>query len=715
MSIPIDRLKEKVVNRLYPIDKVRNIGIMAHIDAGKTTTTERILYYTGKTYKIGEVHDGETQMDWMEQEKERGITIASAATFCKWNLDNTEYEINIIDTPGHVDFTVEVERSLRVLDSAVAVFDAVSGVQPQSETVWRQASTYNVPRIVFINKMDRVGADFHKSIDSVRNMLHAKAVPIQIPIGSEDKLEGVIDLITMQEIHFDQKTMGANTINKPIRDELKEEAIKHRNAMLEDIVEYNDEALELYLAEEDIPVSMIHDIVRKATLNCDIFPCVCGTAFKNIGVQPLLDSIVRYGASPRDIPPVKGINPKTEEEVIRTSNTTDDFSALAFKIMNAKYLGKLTFIRVYSGSIKAGEYVYNISKGKKERFGRILKMHANKQEDVDVCKAGDICAIVGLKNTATGHTLCNEDNPVILEDIKFPEPVIHVAITPKAKGDDTKLKKALQYLRDEDPTFHVRYNEETEQTIISGMGELHLEVLVDRMRRECGVEADVGAPFVAYRETINKEIEVEGKYVKQLGGRGHFGHVKMIVSPLKRNEGFKFDINIIGGVIPKNYFSAIEKGVTEAVDKGVADDRYPLVDIGVNIIDGSYHEVDSCDLDFQIAASMGLKEACRKAGSVLLEPLMDLEILTPEQYMGDVISDISTRRGKVKSLDNGNNDIKIIKAHVPLERMFGYSTDLRSATQGRANYTMQFAQYEEVPKNLAKEILENKEKEKEKK
>ena len=694
------------------LDKIRNIGIMAHIDAGKTTTTERILYYTGKTYKIGEVHDGGAQMDWMEQEKERGITITSAATTCNWKLGKDVFNINIIDTPGHVDFTVEVERSLRVLDSAVAVFDAVSGVQPQSETVWHQASKYNVPRIVFINKMDRIGADYYAAVDSIKKLLFAKAVPIQIPIGKEANFEAVIDLITMKEIHFDVEKMGAECIYKDIRPELLDDAQSYREEMLDAIAEYDDELLEKFLEGEEVSEEQIHNAIRIGTLKCELFPCLCGTAFKNKGVQPLLDAIVRYCASPLDIPPIKGINPDTGEEIIRKVSEDEEFSALAFKIANVKYIGKLTFVRIYSGKLNAGDFVYNVNKGKKERIARIMKMHANKQEDIDSCRAGDIVAIAGLKNTTTGNSLSFEKSPLSLEEIVFPEPVIHVAVKPLNKGDDAKLQKALIYLRDEDPTFHVKYNEETEQTVISGMGELHLEVLVDRMKRECGVEADVGAPFVAYRETISKPINIEGKYVKQLGGRGHFGHVWLELTPLERNSGVKFEEKIVGGVVPKDYFSAIERGVMMATEEGVAKGRYPLVDMGITLYDGSYHQVDSSDLDFQIAASMAVKEGCKKAGTVLLEPIMDLEILCPEEYMGNVMGDISNRRGKVKSLDEKQLGLKVIRVFVPLENMFGYSTDLRSNTQGRATYTMQFAHYDEVPKNLAKEILEAKEEQK---
>ncbi|MEW6117704.1 MAG: elongation factor G [Nitrospirota bacterium] len=683
----------------FPLEKTRNIGIMAHIDAGKTTTTERILYYTGVTYKIGEVHDGTAVMDWMVQEQERGITITSAATTCSWK----DHRINIIDTPGHVDFTIEVERSLRVLDGAVAVFDAVAGVEPQSETVWRQATKYGVPRIAFMNKMDRVGADFYMAVNSMVEKLGARPVPVQIPIGSEDKLRGSIDLITMRGFFFDDETLGAKYVEDDIPAELVDKAKEYREKMLETLADVDETIMEKYLSGEPISADEIKKALRKGTVSLQITPVLCGSAFKNKGVQLLLDAVVDYLPSPLDVPPIKGINPVDNTEVERRASDDEPFAALAFKIMTDPFVGQLTFVRVYSGVLSAGSYVYNSKKDVKERIGRLLKMHANKREEIKEVRAGDIAAIVGLKSTLTGDTLCDENNPVVLESIEFPEPVISVAIEPKTKADQEKLSLSLAKLAQEDPSFRVSYNEETGQTIIAGMGELHLEIIVDRLLREFKVGANVGKPQVAYKETIKKPAKVEGKFVRQSGGRGQYGHVWIDIEPLERGKGFEFVNKIVGGAIPKEYVPAVEKGVKEAMEGGVLA-GYPLVDAKVTLIDGSYHEVDSSEMAFKIAGSMALKEGAKKAQLALLEPIMSVEVVTPEEYMGDVIGDLNSRRGKIQSMEKRANS-QVIKAMVPLSEMFGYATDLRSKTQGRANYTMQFSHYEDVPKNIMDAIV----------
>lgn len=672
---------------------------MAHIDAGKTTTTERILYYTGVTYKIGEVHEGTAVMDWMPQEQERGITITAAATTCFWR----DHRINIIDTPGHVDFTIEVERSLRVLDGAVAVFDAVNGVEPQSETVWRQANKYGVPRIAFMNKMDRVGADFYMSVQSMIEKLGAKPVPVQIPYGSEDAFRGPIDLLRMKVYFFDSETLGAKWEEGDIPPEYLDKALEFREKLIEALADVDETIMEKYLAGEEITVEELKRALRRGTVEMKITPVLCGSAFKNKGVQMLLDAIVDYLPSPLDIPPVKGIEPGTGEEIIRKASDDEPFAALAFKIMTDPFVGQLTYVRVYSGVLSAGSYVYNATKNSKERVGRLLRMHANKREEIKEIRAGDIGAIVGLKNTLTGDTLCDESAPIVLESIEFPEPVISVAIEPKTKADQEKLSIALQKLAQEDPSFRVSFNEETGQTIISGMGELHLEIIVDRLMREFKVGANVGRPQVAYRETIRSSSKAEGKFIRQTGGRGQYGHVFLEVEPLGKGKGFDFVNKIVGGVIPKEYIPAVEKGVKEALDTGVLA-GYPVVDVRVTLYDGSYHEVDSSEIAFKIAGSMALKEALRKANPVLLEPIMSVEVVTPEEYMGDVIGDLNSRRGKIQTMEKRGN-AQVIRALVPLSEMFGYATDLRSMTQGRANYTMQFERYEEVPKNIAEEII----------
>ncbi len=682
-----------------PLEKIRNIGIMAHIDAGKTTTTERILYYTGVTYKIGEVHEGTAVMDWMPQEQERGITITSAATTCFWR----DHRINIIDTPGHVDFTIEVERSLRVLDGAVAVFDAVNGVEPQSETVWRQANKYGVPRIAFMNKMDRVGADFYMSVESMIEKLGARPVPVQIPYGSEDAFRGPIDLLRMKVYFFDSETLGAKWEEGEIPPEYLDKAKEYREKLIEALADVDEVIMEKYLAGEEISVEELKKAIRRGTVEMKITPVLCGSAFKNKGVQMLLDAIVDYLPSPLDIPPVKGTDPNTGSEIIRKASDDEPFAALAFKIMTDPFVGQLTYVRVYSGVLTAGSYVYNATKNSKERVGRLLRMHANKREEIKEIRAGDIGAIVGLKNTLTGDTLCDESAPIILESIEFPEPVISVAIEPKTKADQEKLSMALQKLAMEDPSFRVSFNEETGQTIISGMGELHLEIIVDRLMREFKVGANVGRPQVAYRETIRSSSKAEGKFIRQTGGRGQYGHVFLEVEPLGKGKGFEFVNKIVGGVIPKEYIPAVEKGVKEALDTGVLA-SYPVVDVRVTLYDGSYHEVDSSEIAFKIAGSMALKEALRKANPVLLEPIMNVEVVTPEEYMGDVIGDLNSRRGKIQTMEKRGN-AQVIRALVPLSEMFGYATDLRSMTQGRANYTMQFERYEEVPKNIAEEII----------
>lgn len=690
------------MGRQVSIEKQRNIGIMAHIDAGKTTTTERILFYTGVSHKIGEVHDGEAVMDWMVQEQERGITITSAATTCFWK----NHRINIIDTPGHVDFTIEVERALRVLDGAIAVFCAVGGVEPQSETVWRQADRYRVPRIAFVNKMDRVGADFYRVVDMIKNRLKAKPVPLQIPIGKEESFKGVVDLIEGKAMIFDDQTLGKKYEYTEIPEDLKEEAEKWRLVMVEAIAEEDEELLEKYLGGEELNPEEIRQAVRKATINLNICPVLCGAAFKNKGVQPLLDAVVDYLPSPVDIPPIKGVDPNTGEEIVCAARDEEPLSALAFKLFTDPYVGHLTFLRIYSGYIQSGMTVLNASSGKKERIGRLLKMHANKREEIKEAYAGDIVAAVGLKDTATGDTLCAPERPVLLESIEFPEPVIQVAIEPKTQNDRDSLSNALQKLAKEDPSFRVYTDEETGQTLIAGMGELYLEIIVDRLIREFKVEANVGKPQVAYRETITKAVKQEGKYIKQSGGRGQYGHVVIEVEPLEPGGGFEFVNSIVGGVIPKEYIPAVEKGIVDGLKAGVLA-GYPVVDVKVNLVFGSYHEVDSSEQAFYIAGSMAIKDACKKAGAVLLEPIMYIEVLTPEEYLGEVMGDLNSRRGRVLGLEP-RMGIQIIRAYVPLSNMFGYATDLRSKTQGRATYTMKFDHYEKVPANLAEEILKAK-------
>jgi elongation factor G len=672
---------------------------MAHIDAGKTTTTERILYYTGVTYKIGEVDEGTAVMDWMVQEQERGITITSAATTCFWK----DYRINIIDTPGHVDFTIEVERALRVLDGTVAVFDSVAGVEPQSETVWRQANRYGVPRIAFMNKMDRIGADFFMSVNSMIERLDANPVPVQLPIGAEDELRGQIDLVRMKSIYFYDETLGANYTEGDVSEELLPLASEYRDKMLEALADIDDTVMEKYLSKEEISVDEIKAALRKGTLEMKITPVLCGSAFRNKGVQLLLDAIVDYLPSPLDIPPIAGKVPNSDSVIVRHADDSESFSALAFKVMTDPFVGQLTFIRVYSGVLNAGSYVYNSSKDTKERVGRILKMHANKREEVKEVSAGDIAAVVGLKNTLTGDTLCDEKNPIILESMEFPEPVMSVAIEPKTKADQEKLSQSLSKLAQEDPSFKVSFNEETGQTIISGMGELHLEIIVDRLLREFKVSANVGRPQVAYKETIKEMAKADGKFIRQTGGRGQYGHVFIEIEPLEPGKGFEFENKIIGGTIPREYIPAVEKGIREAADRGILA-GYPVVDIKARLYDGSYHEVDSSEMAFKIAGSMAFKEAAKNAKPILLEPIMSIEIVTPEEYMGDVIGDLNSRRGRVQNIEK-RGKVQVIKAQAPLAEMFGYATDLRSKTQGRATYTMQFSHYDEVPKGVSEGII----------
>ena len=686
------------MSRKVALKDTRNIGIMAHIDAGKTTTTERILFYTGVNHKIGEVHEGAATMDYMEQEQERGITITSAATTAFWNGNR----INIIDTPGHVDFTVEVERSLRVLDGAVAVFSAVDGVQPQSETVWRQADKYEVPRMAFLNKMDRVGADFNMCVSDIKEKLGGNGVPIQLPIGAEDTFEGVIDLITMKEYLFKDETMGADYDVADVRAELLEEAQAAREHMLESVVETDDELMEKYFGGEEITEEEIKRAIRTATISGIIVPVLCGTAFKNKGIQPLLDAVVAYMPSPLDVGAVKGIDPKTEEPMERQPSDEEAFSALAFKILTDPFVGRLSFFRVYSGVLNKGSYVLNSTKGKKERMGRLLQMHANKREELDVVYSGDIAAAVGLKETTTGDTLCDESKPIILEKMEFPDTVIQIAVEPKTKADQEKMGTALAKLAEEDPTFKVTSNQETGQTLISGMGELHLEIIVDRMKREFKVEANVGKPQVAYRETINGASDVEEKYAKQSGGRGQYGHVKIKVEA-NPDKGYEFINQITGGAIPREYIPAVDKGIQEALEAGVVA-GYPVQDIKVTLYDGSYHEVDSSEMAFKIAGSMAIKKAMRAANPILLEPIFKVEVTTPEEYMGDVIGDLNSRRGQVSGMTDRNN-AKIINAQVPLAQMFGYATDLRSKTQGRASYSMEFEKYVQVPNNIAQQVI----------
>jgi len=685
--------------------KTRNIGIMAHIDAGKTTTTERILFYTGISYKIGEVHDGAATMDWMEQEQERGITITSAATTCQWNRFGDTYRINIIDTPGHVDFTVEVERSLRVLDGAVCVFDAVAGVEPQSETVWRQADKYGVPRICFVNKMDRTGANFDRCVSMIVDRLGANPLPIHLPIGDGDTFVGIVDVLRQVELIYDDTTMGKNWTEQPVRPELQERAAAARFALVEGAVEHDEALMERYLEGEEISEEELRRAIRNATIAGAIVPVLTGSAFKNKGVQQLLDSVIDYLPAPVDIPAIKGTDPENGDAEIERHATDDEpFSALAFKIATDPYVGKLTFFRVYSGVIASGAHVLNSTKSKRERLGRILQMHANKREEIPEVRAGDIAAAIGLKDTTTGNTLCDPEHAVVLESMTFPEPVIDVAIEPKTKADQDKMGEALRRLADEDPTFRVRTDAETGQTIIAGMGELHLEILVDRMLREFKVEANVGRPQVAYRETIRKTVEkVEGKFVRQTGGSGQYGHVVINMMPAEPGQGFVFEDKIVGGVIPREFIKPSEQGMREAMETGVLA-GYPMVDVKVQLVFGSYHDVDSSEIAFKVAGSMAFKEAARRAGPVLLEPMMSVEVVTPSDYMGDVIGDLSSRRGKIQGMDQ-RGEAQVINALVPLSEMFGYVGDLRSRTQGRASYTMVFDSYAEVPQNVAKEII----------
>ena len=685
--------------RQAPLERTRNIGIMAHIDAGKTTTTERILYYTGMTHKMGEVHEGAATMDWMEQERERGITITAAATTCFWK----DHRINIIDTPGHVDFTIEVERSLRVLDGAVAVFDSVQGVEPQSETVWRQADKYQVPRIAFMNKMDRVGADFYFSVQTIIDRLGANPVPIQIPIGRESEYRGSIDLITMKAYVYDDETLGAKYKVEEIPADLVDKAKEYREKMLEAVAEFDDQVMEKYLNGQSLTEEDIRRVVRAGAISMKVIPVLCGSAFKNKGVQQLLDGVVDFLPSPLDIPAVKGLDPNTGKELERKPSDSEPFSALAFKIMSDPFAGQLTYFRVYSGTLKTGTPVLNVTKGTKDRIGRLLKMHANKREEIDAAHAGDIVAAVGLKGATTGDTLADEKQPVLLEVMKFPEPVIAMAIEPKTKPDQEKMGFALQKLAQEDPSFRVRTDEETAQTIIAGMGELHLEIIVDRLLREFKVEANVGKPEVAFRETIRRKAEAESKYIKQTGGRGQYGHVVLTVEPSESGKGLEFVNKVVGGAIPKEYIPAIEKGVKERMENGVIA-GYPLRDIKVTVIDGSYHEVDSNEMAFKIAGSMGFSEACKKADAVLLEPIMKVEVLVPQEFMGDVIGNLNGRRGKVQGM-KVRAGAQAIEASVPLMEMFGYATDLRSRTQGRATYSMEFDRYDQVPKQISEAII----------
>ncbi len=691
--------------RQTPLDRYRNIGIMAHIDAGKTTTTERILYYTGKNYKIGEVHEGAATMDWMEQEQERGITITSAATTCFWLRNGTQYRINIIDTPGHVDFTVEVERSLRVLDGAVTLLDSVAGVEPQTETVWRQADRYGVPRLIFANKMDRVGADFDRCLSMIRDRLTKKAYPIQLPVGSGEMFTGHIDVLRRVEFIFDEGTLGKTFTEMPVPEAYRERVEAARHEVIEAAVEHDEALLEKYLGGAELSFDEIQQAIRKATTSGSIVPVLCGASFKNKGVQALLDAVIDYLPSPTDIPPIKGHLPLHDDTHIeRCASDSEPFSALAFKVATDPYVGRLTFFRVYSGSLKSGSYVYNSTKDKRERIGRLLQMHANKRDEIEEVLAGDIAAAIGLKDTRTGDTLSDDDKPIILEAMKFPNPVIDVAIEPKTKADQDKLATALQKLQEEDPTFRVRSDAETGQTIIAGMGELHLEILVDRMKREFKVEANVGKPQVAFRETVRKKVtDVEGKFIRQSGGKGQYGHVVITLEPTEPGGGFIFEDKIVGGVIPREFIKPVEAGIREALENGVLA-GYPMVDVKATLTFGSYHDVDSSEMAFKIAGSMAVKEAARKASAVLLEPVMEVEVVTPSDFLGDVIGDLSSRRGKIGGMTQ-RGDAQVVAADVPLAEMFGYSTTLRSMTQGRAVYTMQFDHYEEVPKNIAEQII----------
>ena len=684
--------------REFSLEKTRNIGIMAHIDAGKTTTTERILFYTGKIHKLGETHEGASQMDWMEQEQERGITITSAATTATWK----GHRVNVIDTPGHVDFTVEVERSLRVLDGAVTVLDAQSGVEPQTENVWRQADNYKVPRIVFANKMDKIGADFLYAVSTLHDRLDANAHAIQLPIGAEDQFEGIIDLVEMKA-YFYGNDLGTDITEGEIPDEYKDQAEEYRAKLIEAVADLDEDLMMKYLEGEEITVEELKAGIRKATINVEMFPVLCGSAFKNKGVQLVLDAVIDYLPSPIDIPAIKGIDPKTDEEVERHSSDDEPFSALAFKVMTDPFVGKLTFFRVYSGTLKSGSYVYNSTKGKRERIGRILQMHANSREEISEVYAGEIAAAVGLKDTGTGDTLCDEKSHVILESMEFPEPVISVAIEPKSKADQDKMSTALQKLQEEDPTFRAHTDEETGQTIIEGMGELHLDIIVDRLKREFKVDANVGAPQVAYRETFKASAEVEGKFVRQSGGRGQYGHVWIEFAPNEPGAGFEFENAIVGGVVPREYIPAVQAGLEDAMENGVLA-GYPLVDIKAKLFDGSYHDVDSSEMAFKIAASLALRNAAKKCSPVLLEPIMKVEVVIPEEYMGDIMGDITSRRGRVEGMEARGN-AQVVKAMVPLAEMFGYATTLRSNTQGRGTFTMVMDHFEEVPKSIAEEII----------
>ncbi len=691
--------------RETPLDRIRNIGIMAHIDAGKTTTTERILYYTGRTYKLGEVHDGTATMDWMEQEQERGITITSAATFCQWKRRDVLFQINIIDTPGHVDFTVEVERSLRILDGAVALLDAVGGVEPQTETVWRQADRYGVPRIVFVNKMDRVGADFDRCLAMMRQRLGANAHPVQYPLGTGELFTGLIDIVRQVEVIYDEASKGVQWVERPVPGAFRDKVAQLRHELIEAAVEHDEGLLAKYLEGEELNEEEVRRAIREATITGELVPVFCGAAFKNKGIQRLLDGIIDYLPSPLDVPAIRGHLPHHDETFVdRHADDEGPFSSLAFKIATDSYVGKLTFFRVYSGVLKSGSHVLNSTKNRKERIGRLLRMHANKREEIEEVRAGDIAAAIGLKHTKTGDTLCSGDHPIILEVMRFPEPVIAVAIEPRTKADQDKLGAALQKLSEEDPTFHVRSDPETNQTLISGMGELHLEVLVDRMKREFKVEANVGRPQVAYRETIRGRAEaVEGKLVRQTGGRGQYGHVVINLGPTEPGHGFVFEDKIVGGSIPREYIGSVEDGVKSALENGVLA-GYPLVDVKVELIDGSFHEVDSSEMAFKVAGSMALKAAVQLADPVLMEPIMDVEVVTPAEYMGDVVGDLNGRRGKIGGMMQ-RQDAQLVGASVPLAEMFGYATTMRSLTQGRAVYSMQFSHYAEVPKSKADEII----------
>ena len=686
------------MTRAFSLKDTRNIGIMAHIDAGKTTATERILFYTGKIHKIGDTHDGNSQMDWMEQEQERGITITSAATTAQWK----NHRINIIDTPGHVDFTVEVERSLLVLDGSVAVVDAQSGVEPQTETVWRQATTYGVPRIVFVNKMDKTGADFLYSVGTIHDRLQANAHPIQLPIGAEDLFEGVIDLVEMKAI-YNEGSVGENLVVKEIPADYQDQAEEYREKLIEAVAEFDEDFMEKYLGGEEITIDELKAAIRKATLSVEFFPVVCGSAFKYKGVQPMLDAVVEYLPSPLDVPAIKGINPDTDEEVERHSSDEEPFSALAFKVMTDPFVGKLTFFRVYSGILSSGSYVKNSTKGKRERVGRILQMHANTRNEIAEVYAGDIAAAVGLKDTTTGDTLCDEKNEVILESMEFPEPVIQLSVEPKSKADQDKMSTALQKLQEEDPTFRAGTDEETGQVIIAGMGELHLDIIVDRMRREFKVECTVGAPMVSYRETFKQAAQVQGKFTRQSGGRGQYGDVWIEFTPNEPGAGFEFENAIVGGVVPREYIPAVEAGLKDSMANGVLA-GYELIDVKAKLFDGSYHDVDSSEMAFKVAASLALKEAAKKCNPVILEPIMKVEVVMPEEYLGDIMGDITSRRGRVEGMEARGN-AQVVSASVPLSEMFGYATSLRSSTQGRGTYSMVFDHYEEVPKSISEEII----------